>query len=135
MSIDNRLFDDLTRVAGGAASILSAVGKQIGEGLKDQMGDKFNFPSSSAAGFSAANDDVERLQGVVTKLRMEQEDLKARIATLESMLNVKPKASAPAKNAPAKASAPKAKKATNSKTAKAKSAPAKKAPAKKTRSK
>lgn len=135
MSIDNRLFDDLTRVAGGAASILSAVGKQIGEGLKDQMGDKFNFPSSSAAGFSAANDDVERLQGVVTKLRMEQEDLKARIAALESMLNVKPKASAPAKKAPAKASAPKAKKAANSKTAKAKSAPAKKAPAKKTRSK
>lgn len=135
MSIDNRLFDDLTRVAGGAASILSAVGKQIGEGLKDQMGDKFNFPSSSAAGFSAANDDVERLQGVVTKLRMEQEDLKARIAALESMLNVKPKASAPAKKAPAKASAPKAKKAANSKTAKAKSAPAKKAPAKKARSK
>lgn len=135
MSIDNRLFDDLTRVAGGAASILSAVGKQIGEGLKDQMGDKFNFPSSSAGGFSAANDDVERLQGVVTKLRMEQEDLKARIAALESMLNVKPKASAPAKKAPAKASAPKAKKAANSKTAKAKSAPAKKAPAKKARSK
>lgn len=137
MSIDNRLFDDLTRVAGGAASILSAVGKQIGEGLKDQMGDKFNFPSSSAAGFSAANDDVERLQGVVTKLRMEQEDLKARIATLESMLNIKPKTSAPAKKATAtaKASAPKAKKAANSKTAKAKSAPAKKTAPKKARSK
>lgn len=128
MSIDNRLFDDLTRVAGGAASILSAVGKQLGEGLKDQMGDKFNFAPSGSNGYSAANDDVERLQGVVTKLRMEQDELKARIAALEALLDVKPKAKASTKAA--KPSAAKPKKAAAAKPAKAK-AKAKAAPAKK----
>lgn len=86
MTIDSRLFDDLSRVAGGAVSILSSVGKQLGEGLKEQMGDKF-----SSSSFSAANDDINRLQGVVTKLRMEQEEMKQRIAALESMLGTSPK--------------------------------------------
>jgi len=96
--IDIKLFDDLSRVAGGAVSILSAVGKQLGEGLKDQMGDKFAMPQ-------AANDDVDRLQGVVSKLRLEQEDLKSRIAALESLLGLssqKKSAAKPAKKTAAK---------------------------------
>jgi BMFP domain-containing protein YqiC len=87
---NSRILDDLSRVAGGAFSVLSALGKQVQSNLKDQMGDKFASPS--------ANDDVARLQGVVTKLRIEQEDLKSRIAELEAMLGKK----APAKKAPAK---------------------------------
>ncbi len=114
MPLDNKLFDDLTRVAGGAASVLAAIGKQVGEGLKDQMGEK--FPASPLSG-SAANDDVDRLQGVVTKLRLEQEEMKARIAELEALLGVA------AKKAPAKKDTPK-------KSA-AKKPAAKKAPAKK----
>lgn len=92
MTIDNRIFDDLTRVAGGAASVLSALGKQLGEGLKEQMGekmgDKFQSPFSAR---TAANDDIDRLQGVVTRLRMEQEEMKKRIAELESLLGQKAK--------------------------------------------
>jgi len=87
---NSRILDDLSRVAGGAFSVLSALGKQVQSNLKEQMGDQFASP--------AANDDVARLQGVVTKLRIEQEDLKSRIAELETMLGKK----APAKKAPAK---------------------------------
>ena len=97
MSNDNaRLFDDLTRVAGGAVSVLSALGKQMGAGLQEQVGKNFGVASG------ASSDDVERLQGVVTKLRLEQEDLKTRIAALESLLGVKMKTSS-------KKAAPKAK--------------------------
>lgn len=84
---NSRIIDDLSRVAGGAFSVLSALGKQVQSNIKDQVGDKFASPS--------ANDDVARLQGVVTKLRIEQEDLKSRIAELEALIGKK----APAKKA------------------------------------
>lgn len=90
---NNRILDDLSRVAGGAFSVLSALGKQVQGNLKDQMGDKFGSASS--------NDDVARLQGVVTKLRIEQEDMKARIAELEAMLGKKAKPATKAKTKPA----------------------------------
>ena len=41
-TIDNKLFEDLTRVASGAASVFASLGKHLGEGLKDQMDE--NFP-------------------------------------------------------------------------------------------
>lgn len=115
----SRILDDLTRVAGGALNVFSTLGKQIQSNLKDQIGEKFQS--------SAPNDDVVRLQGVVAKLRLEQEDLKARIAALEALLGqtpaAKPKKAAP-KAAPKAASkaAPKpaAKTAPKSKTAKPK---------------
>lgn len=114
MAIDNKLFDNLTRVAGGAASILSAMGKQLGDGLKDRMEDRFgSSPFSGPFPASAANDDMDRLQGVVTKLRLEQEELKARVAELEALLGVK-KAAPKAKTATKK---PVAKKVAAKKTA------------------
>lgn len=82
MDNNSRILDDLTRVAGGAFTILSTLGKQVGSNLKDQMGDKFASPH--------ANDDVIRLQGMVSKLRIEQEDLKKRVAELETMVGKKP---------------------------------------------
>ncbi|HAJ89631.1 MAG TPA: hypothetical protein DCM27_01245 [Rhodospirillaceae bacterium] len=93
---NSRIIDDLSRVAGGAFTVLSALGKQVQSNIKDQMGDKFSSP--------AAADDIARLQGVVTKLRIEQENLKSRIAELEAMLGKK----APTKKA-APAAKPKAK--------------------------
>lgn len=99
MSNDNaRLFDDLTRVAGGAMSVLSTLGKQVQSNLQEQVGKNF-------AGTSGQADDVARLQGVVTKLRLEQEDLKSRIAALEALVGVKKKATP--KKATAKKVAPK----------------------------
>ena len=104
---NSRILDDLSRVAGGAFSVLSALGKQVQNNLKENMGDTFSS--------GAANDDVARLQGVVTKLRIEQESMKSRIAELETMLGKK----APAKKAAAKPAA-KTKPAAKAKT---KSAP------------
>ena len=92
---NNRILDDLTRVAGGAFTILSTLGKQVQNNLKDQMGDKF--------GASYANDDTARLQGMVSKLRMEQEDLKKRVADLESLVGKKPAKKTPAPKPAAKA--------------------------------
>ena len=112
---NSRILDDLSRVAGGAFSILSALKTQVQSNMKDNMGGKFG----SSFGSSAANDDVARLQGVVSKLRIEQESLKSRIAELEAMLGkkapkakaatAKPAAKAKPKAAPQKAAAPKAK--------------------------
>lgn len=110
---NSRIIDDLTRVAGGAFSVFSALGKQIQNNIKDQVGDKFSSP--------AANDDITRLQGVVTKLRMEQEDLKSRIAELEAMLGKKTKPVAKKAAAPkpaAKKTAAKAKPVTKAKAKK-----------------
>ena len=99
---NNRILDDLTRVAGGAFSVLSALGKQVQNNLKDKMDVPF--------GASAANDDVVRLQGMVSKLRIEQEELKKRIAELESLAGVAPKKAKSAPKAAAKSTAkPKAK--------------------------
>ncbi len=92
MDNNSRILDDLTRVAGGAFTILSSIGKQVQGNLKEQMGDKF--------GSSHANDDVTRLQGMVSKLRIEQEDLKKRVADLEAMVGKRPaKKAAPKKTA------------------------------------
>ena len=99
MDNNSRILDDLTRVAGGAFTILSTLGKQVQSNLKDQMGDKF--------GSSYANDDVTRLQGMVSKLRIEQEDLKKRVAELESMVVKKPTKKAAVKKTVTKSKAKK----------------------------
>ena len=116
----SRILDDLTRVAGGALNVFSTLGKQIQNNLKDQIGDKFASPN--------AQDDMVRLQGVVSKLRIEQEDLKARIASLESLLGQKPAKKATPKAA---AKAPKTVKAKTTSKAAAKTAATKPAKPKK----
>lgn len=111
---NSRILDDLSRVAGGAFSVLSALKTQIQTNMKDSPAAKFG----ASFGSNASNDDVARLQGVVSKLRIEQEALKSRIAELEAMLGkkapkakaaAKPAAKAKPKAAPKKAAAPKAK--------------------------
>jgi BMFP domain-containing protein YqiC len=92
MDNNSRILDDLTRVAGGAFNILSTIGKQVQGNLKDQMGDKFSS--------SPANDDVTRLQGTISKLRIEQEELKKRVAELEALVGKKPAKKAVKKSAP-----------------------------------
>lgn len=77
--MDNRrILDDLTRVAGGAFTVLSTLGKQVQNNLKDQMGNQFSS--------SESDDAILHLQRMVTKLRIEQEDLKKRIRELETLL-------------------------------------------------
>lgn len=96
MMKDNRLFDDLVRVAGGAASILSSVGQQLGadfRGMRD-----------NEAQDEGGSEDIRRLQATISKFRLEQESLKKRVAELESALAGAVK---PAKTKTAKPAAPK----------------------------
>lgn len=93
MMKDNRLLDDLVRVAGGAASLLSSVGEQLGA--------DFRGVRNRASGDESDSQDLRRLQATISKFRLEQESLKKRVAELESAL------AAILKSAKAKASAAK----------------------------
>lgn len=116
---DNRLLDDLVRVAGGAASLLSSVGQQLGadfRGFRDR--DSHDEMESQ---------DISRLQATISKFRLEQESLKKRVAELEAALAgaVKPaKTKASAAKKPSKQAA---KPAAAKKTAAAPKKPAKRA--------
>lgn len=136
-SSDNRLFDDLTRVAGGAASVISALGKQLGEGFKDQLKDKIGesgFGPFGGTSSQGAQDDMDRLLGMVSKLRMEQDALIARVAELESALGIAPKKAAktPSPKKPAAKKPVKAVKAAKAVAKKPSAAPKSKAAAKAT---
>lgn len=100
MASDNRLFDDLARMAGGAASLISTVRRQVSSDLRERA------HSYSSRMDIASQDEVERLQAAVSKFRVEQEQMKKRIADLEALLagkaNIKAASKAPAKKKPAK---------------------------------
>lgn len=117
MTIDNKLFDDLTRMAGGAANIMTGIGKQISAGLKDQLKDQMSgkfagFPFAPFAGFGAgvggagvdggedkssggsgARDenipnDFNRLLAMLSHYRLEQEAIKQRLSVIEKALGI-----------------------------------------------
>lgn len=84
MAADNRFLDDLARVAGGAVSLLSTVRRQIRSDLKERVG-----AYSSRMADDNDNSEIERLQASISKYRVEQEDMKKRIAELEASLSGK----------------------------------------------
>jgi len=80
MPIDNKLLDDIARVAGGAVSLISTVRKQVESDLRgrvDYYADRMDL---------APRVEIERLQAQVAAFRAEQEGLKRRIADLEAMI-------------------------------------------------
>ncbi len=83
MAADNRFLDDLARMAGGAASLLSTVRRQIKSDLRERV------ESYTSRMDLAARDEVERLQATVSKFRMEQDQMKKKIADLETALGGK----------------------------------------------
>ncbi len=85
MASDNRLFDDLARMAGGAASLISTVRRQVGSDIKERA------QSYTARMDLATRDEIERLQATISKFRSEQEQLKARVAELEASVGGKSK--------------------------------------------
>ncbi len=102
MPIDNRILDDLARVAGGAVSLVSTVRKQVQSDLRgrvDAVADRMDL---------APKAEIERLQAMVAGFRAEQEILKKRISELEARVGVKVPA-ASAKKPAAKKAAVKAK--------------------------
>ncbi|HMD63942.1 MAG TPA: accessory factor UbiK family protein [Stellaceae bacterium] len=80
MQSQNRFFDDLARVAAGAVSTLSGVKSEVETRIREQL-------ERVLAGMAlVSRDEFEAVKAMAAKARSEQEDLKKRVAGLESQL-------------------------------------------------
>jgi BMFP domain-containing protein YqiC len=86
MQSDNRLLDDLARVASGALSALTGVREEVEARLRDQFErvlDRMNL---------VRREEFEAVQAMAAKARAEQERLAERLAALEERLGSEPRA-------------------------------------------
>jgi len=80
MQSQNRIFDDLARVAAGAMSTLSGVRSEVESRLREQL-------ERVLAGMDlVSREEFEAVKAMAAKARAEQEDLQKRVAELESRL-------------------------------------------------
>jgi len=85
MQNDNRIFEDLARVASGALSALTGVREEVEARLRDQFQhilDRMNL---------VRREEFEAVQAMAAKAREEQERLSERLATLEARLQAEPR--------------------------------------------
>ena len=88
MQTQNRIFDDLARVAAGAMSTLSGVRSEVESRLREQL-------ERVLAGMDlVSREEFEAVKAMAAKARAEQEDLQKRIAELESELASSPREAA-----------------------------------------
>jgi BMFP domain-containing protein YqiC len=88
MQSQNRFFDDIARVAGGAVGALSGVRGEIEARLRDQL-------ERVLAGMDVVSrEEFEAVKAMAAKARDEQEELLRRIAALESRVAERAAASA-----------------------------------------
>lgn len=80
MGFDNRLFDDLARVATGALSAISGVREEAEARLKEQ------FERILARMDLVTRDEFEAVQAVAVRAREAQEALELRVLRLEEQL-------------------------------------------------
>lgn len=80
MQVDNRLLDDLARVASGAAGALSGVRGEIEARLRPQ------FERILAEMDVVPRDEFEAVKAMAARARTEQEALEIRVAALEEAL-------------------------------------------------
>jgi len=88
MQTSNRFFDDLAKVAGGAASSFSSLKNEINSMIHQQM------QRLLADADVVPRDEFDAIKAVATKARTEQEKLEKRVSALEARLGVKPAAKA-----------------------------------------
>jgi BMFP domain-containing protein YqiC len=84
MSAENRIFDDLARVASGALGAVTGMREEIEARFKDQFQqilDRMNL---------VRREEFEIVQALAAKARAEQESLAERVAALEVKLAAKP---------------------------------------------
>jgi BMFP domain-containing protein YqiC len=88
MQTDNRLLDDLSRVATGAFAALSGVREEVEVRLREQ------FEKVLARMDVVPREEFDAVRAMAVEARAEQERLAARLAALESRLGeaVKPRA-------------------------------------------
>ncbi len=94
MQVDNRLLDDLARVASGALGALSGVRGEVEAQLKQQ------FQRILGEMDLVTREEFEAVKQVAANARTEQERLEKRLAKLEAALGGKPPKAA-AKTKPA----------------------------------
>jgi BMFP domain-containing protein YqiC len=80
MTMDNRILDDLAKVASGALSGISGVRQEVEARLRQQ------FERILAGMDLVRRDEFEAVKAMAAKARSEQEDLAARLAALEARL-------------------------------------------------
>jgi BMFP domain-containing protein YqiC len=84
MQSENRLFDDVARMASGALNMLTGLKNEVEGMVRNQM-------ESWMAGMNlVTREEFEVARQMAATARDEQEALKARIAALEAKLGAKP---------------------------------------------
>jgi BMFP domain-containing protein YqiC len=117
MQTENRLFDDLARMANGAINTLSGVREEIESRLRERV------ERWLAEMDMVPREEFEAIKELAQKARAEQEDLTAKVAALEQKLaamGAAPATRKPRKTAAKPAAEPKATPATRRRTSKAK---------------
>ncbi|HTS94564.1 MAG TPA: accessory factor UbiK family protein [Stellaceae bacterium] len=85
MQTDNRILDDLARVASGALSALTGMREEVEARLRDQFQrilDRMNL---------VRREEFEAVEAMAAKARAEQERLAERLAALEARLGAEPR--------------------------------------------
>lgn len=77
MQMENRLFDDLARVASGALSTLSGIRDEIETRIRERLERLANEMDL------VTREELEAARGMAAKARAEQERLELRLAELE----------------------------------------------------
>ena len=80
MQSQNRIFDDLAKVAGGAVSTLGGLKQEIEAMVRDR------FERFMAEGNFVRREEFDVVQAMAATARAEQEKLAARVAELERLL-------------------------------------------------
>ena len=80
MQSQNRIFDDIAKVAGGALSALGGLKQEIEATVRDRL-ERF-----MADGNFVRREEFDAVQAMAAAARMEQEKLNARVAALEAEL-------------------------------------------------
>ena len=80
MQTQNRLLDDLARVATGALGVAAGMGSEIEARLRDR------FEKILSNMDLVTREEFDAVKAMAAKARAEQEDLAARLATLEAQL-------------------------------------------------
>lgn len=106
MSSQNRLFEDLARVAGGAASTLAGIRQEV-EALARQQVERLLGELDLVT-----REEFDAVRAMAAKARAEQEALEKRVAALEEQLRKKGTAG----TGTAKASTQRRRRATGAKT-------------------
>ena len=93
MQTQNRLLDDLARVATGAVGVAAGMREEFEARLRDQ------FERILANLDLVTREEFDAVKAMAAKARAEQEDLAARLATLEAQLVKASKPKKAARNA------------------------------------